>query len=103
MTSNQKDLIYDLLDGDYLMKTKNPNGRVCYKLYYGNMNPKRYVSDLVVEAGSIWNVLKQDKKGKFTINKSKVRQLHGNSLLKKIYKSKLRKIETNIKTTVECM
>lgn len=87
MTEAQKNLVTDLLDGMYLLPTINRRGTHVYKLYRGNMNPVRYVKQKTVDNPPIWSVLKRDKKtDRITLNKSKVRQLHGKSFIKKEYK-----------------
>lgn len=77
-------LFSELLKGKYLRHTTNNKGKGQYKLYEGNQKPVRWVKNGVMR--NLTSLLKQDKKGRLTLNLSNIRQLHGNTLPKKIYK-----------------
>lgn len=85
MTELQHYLIECMITGDYyLMNRKSHSGRDGYMLYSGNMNPHHWFSQTTVKC--IKGILKKDVKHRLTLNLSKVRQLHGKTLLKKLYK-----------------
>lgn len=85
MTDWTYHLMKKLLTEDcYLAIRESRTGRSGYMLYSGNQNPEQWFSDATLK--SIRNSLKKDKQGRFTLNLSLVRQQHGKSLLKQLYK-----------------
>lgn len=59
-------------------------GVIKMKLMRGCAEPVMWVN--MKSYRKIARYMKVDKLGRVTVNKSKVRELHGNSLIKKIYK-----------------
>lgn len=85
MTDLQHDLVKSLFrPGTYLMTRTAHSGRMGYMLYEGNANPVRWYSSRAFAI--VRQVVKKDKAGKITLNLSKVRQQHGKSLVKILYK-----------------
>jgi hypothetical protein len=80
-------IVNDLLDakGFYILPATNAHGRASYKMYSDNMNPQYYIKPRTF--GTIRNLMKRDSRGRLTLNLSLVRQLHGNSWIKKAYKN----------------
>lgn len=91
ITREQKLLIFHLLTGEYyLMKKPKRSGIDAYKLYKGNQVPVKYYSSATVR--KIFDLLKTDNKRRLSFNLSLVRQLHGKSYIKSLYK----KLQTKI-------
>ena len=89
MTDQQKDLIWLLLQEDhYLVKTINARGKEVYKVLEGRQIPVQYFTEADVK--KVKDVLKSDSKKRMTLNLSAVRQLHGKSYVKMLYKKKQR-------------
>lgn len=90
MTQSQKILVTKLLTGHFLRKMKR-RGKEWYVLYDAKINPLEKVNTATVENidrlmdQKLW---KKDKKGTITLSLSVVRQLHGNCLIKRLYKQK---------------
>ena len=85
MTPALRKLLIDLLGGQHYLKIwSSTNNSRSFKLYAGNMNPCRYVGYRTMKR--IKDILKKDKHGRYTLNLSRVRQLHGNNMVKKLYK-----------------
>jgi hypothetical protein len=89
MTDAQKHIILDLLKDKTKYIKNNGNGRRPYKMYAANVVPLYYIKKK--EFQSINFLLKKDKKHRFTVNLSAVRQLHGNNKIKKAYKQSISK------------
>lgn len=85
MTRTQKYLLTKLLEGDYyLVQQPTYNKRIQYKLYNGKANPVRWISFRT--AKFLKNYFKTDSKKHITLNLSLVRQAHGKSTIKILYK-----------------
>lgn len=86
MTSHQKTIISKLLSGHHIVS--NP-GRILLRDAAGN-------PVLKVSARTFYflqrNYLRKQK-GLFLVNLNKVRQLHGNSMAKRLYKGKVSPVE----------
>lgn len=88
MTPSVKSLLSNLIDGHHYLKDWSTVQKSrSYKLYKGNMIPCRYVGNQTVR--QIRDLLKKDKYGRYTLNLNRVRQLHGNSIIKRMYKQYL--------------
>ena len=86
MTKEEKDLAWLLLqDNHYLVKSTNVNGKQVYKILREKQVPIRYFTESTVRKFS--QVLKTGTKKRMTVNLSLVRQLNGNSYIKKLYKT----------------
>lgn len=86
MTYLQHDLIKIMISGKYYLASRRAySGRPGFMLYTGNAIPKKWFSEKTVKK-SVWNSLKKDSHGRLTLNLNRVKQLHGKSLLKKLYK-----------------
>ena len=87
MTDKQKDLIWLLLqENHYLVKTLNAKGKEVYKVLEGRQVPVQYFTEKDVK--KIHDILKTDNKKRMTLNLSAVRQLHGKSYAKMLYKKR---------------
>jgi len=86
MTTEQKAVIKDLVNGIYLMKRTNFYGNEMYMLYDGKMKPQRYVLKRTIDKGIISALLKKDAACRITLDLRVVRKLHGNSFIKEQYK-----------------
>ena len=75
-----------LLAGDCFIMKRHGN-KYSYCIYDVKMNPLMHVSDTVHK--HLNPLFKTDKKQRITLNLSSVRQLHGNDLLKQLYKKHL--------------
>ena len=84
MTVAQKQLVKDLMDGHFLCKRGNCSGGLSFGLYRDNMILVRKVNP----GKQIGQLLKRDRFGRYTLNLSSVRQLHGKNTIKKFYKAK---------------
>lgn len=85
MNSNQKDLIWLLMQPDhYMVKTINANGKEVYKILQGRQIPVQYFTEITVR--KIKDYLKIDSHNRMTLNLNEVRKLHGNDYMKIIYK-----------------
>lgn len=90
MTTVQTKLIAALLAGHFLMRSKR-----CYTLFDEALNPLQRVRFRTVDKidqymdpkKKLW---KKDKKGRITLNLASVRQLHGRSIIKKLYKKTIK-------------
>ena len=88
MTKKTKDLAWLLLQNNhYLLRSINSRGKEVYKIMKGKQEPVQYFSAATYR--SFHNILKTDAKKRMTINLSAVRQLNGNSYIKKLYKQRL--------------
>ena len=88
MTKSAKELARLLLNNNhYLLKSINANGKVVFKIMMGKQVPVQYFSEASFRY--LNPILKTDSKKRMTINLSAVRQLNGNSYLKKLYKTSL--------------
>ncbi|GAO43759.1 hypothetical protein FPE01S_02_08650 [Flavihumibacter petaseus NBRC 106054] len=88
MTSSQIKLVDQLLAKDrFMILSRNHRGAVAYKIFQGRMNPVGYARTKTATA--IWHLMKEDKKGRVTLNRTAIRQVHGNSTVKKLYKNQL--------------
>jgi hypothetical protein len=83
-----KTFIAALLDGCFIMKRNSIDKRFGYATYTGNMNVVEAVSNIQFKRHR--DYLKGTDR--FTLNLSKVRQLHGKKLAKKLYKQHLKNI-----------
>lgn len=91
MTDLQHDLIKRLTKEGYYLATRTAfSGKKGYMLYFGNANPEKWYPERTVRK-SVYEYLKKDKFGRLTLNLNLVRQLNGNTLLKKFYKQKTKK------------
>lgn len=85
MTTAQLNIIKGLLHkGRYLLPRMKHSGRQGYMLYEGNANPLYWYSCQTFNI--IRDVIKKDKDGRITLNLNDVRQLHGKSTIKILYK-----------------
>lgn len=88
MTDDQKYLAELLITGKYyLREVGNHKGKTAWKLMQGVEDPVRYISKAAVK--KYRKLLKKDKRGRYTLNLSHVRQLSGNTYINKLYKNKL--------------
>lgn len=86
-----KYLAFCLLRGDsYLMPRTDTKGRARYMLYKGNQDPETYISNAAIK--KYRHLLKKDRKNRFTVNLSMVRQQHGKTYIKKLYNNLKTKI-----------
>lgn len=86
MTKSEKELAKLLLQNNhYLLKAINARGKEVYKIMKGRQVPVQYFTEATYRC--FLNILKTDSKKRMTINLSAVRQLNGNSYIKKLYKS----------------
>lgn len=86
MTQGQTYTIRVLLAGGYIIECRNPKGERQDKLFQGNMSPVRWIKALdrpviapLLRWGDKW------KKDRQVIDLRKVRALHGNHTIKKMY------------------
>jgi hypothetical protein len=87
MTILQKYLLTKLLEGDfYLVRQPRDKWKVWYKLYNGKANPVRWINPRTCKF--LKNYFKEDTRGRITLNLSLVRQAHGKSTIKILYKEK---------------
>jgi len=87
MTDLQKELVYRMATGEYyLVPRMNHNGRSGYMLYEGRQDPVMWYSDKSVKI--VRDILKKDKRQRYTLNLSLVRKQHGKSLVKILYNRK---------------
>lgn len=86
LTDNQRHLLKRLIldDGYFLFVTRNFNMATVWKLYDAGGAPVEYFYPRTVSS-QIRDLLKQDTKGRWTLNLTSVRQLPDNSTLKKFY------------------
>jgi hypothetical protein len=77
------DIIKALLGGAYIAKRANRRSGFNYALYKDNGIIVCAISDVVF---SIYQRQFKEKKGQYTFNLNLVRQQHGNSLTKQLYK-----------------
>ena len=84
-------LLKNLLIGKYscIAKRKSNYRKSEWCIYQDKMNPLRYIGKRSFLAAS--EMLKVDKNGLHTLDLRKVRSLHGNCWLKKLYKERLKK------------
>ncbi len=83
-SKKKRDVVTKLFtDGFYLMESKRRK-RSGYVLYKGNMEPVTWYSKTFLDW--ISHLLKTDKKKRHTFNRSLVRQEHGKTLVKQLYK-----------------
>lgn len=85
MKSKQKQLCTQLLKGNYLMRRPNGNMEAGYGIYSGNKIIHGWVPTAIVS--SIFPLLKEDNKHRYTLNLQSIRQMDGRTWLKKKYKS----------------
>ncbi len=91
MTRNQENLIGWLLcEGTYLRKTKSISGALRYSLYTGKQELLKRYSAKVISGLSKQAINLREHNGKFTLSRSSIRSLHGNSSIKKLYKKTLK-------------
>lgn len=91
MTEELKLLTFGLLRGDcYLLPRPDTKGNQKWMLYKGNQKPVRYFSNATVRKIKVY--LRKNAKEHFVLNLSLVRQAHGKTYIKKLYK--------NLKTTI---
>lgn len=83
LTNNTRDLVSLLLQGYYLRKRINHSGVCGFMLYQGAQIPVLFVHERTVK--SIFPFLKEKRKV-YTINLSLVRQAHGRTIVKQMYK-----------------
>jgi len=91
MTQSQKDIIVHLLAGGSIAS---------YRLRDRNNNPMMKVNPQTF----YWlksEVLRRMPGGFFIINKTKVRQLHGNSWIKKTYKESLKLTQSSTQINIQ--
>jgi hypothetical protein len=87
MTKEQKDLIWLLLqEKHYMVKTINSRGKEVYKVLEGQQIPVQYFTEANIK--KIRDILKSDSKKRMTLNLNAVKQLHGSSYIKKLYKKR---------------
>jgi hypothetical protein len=67
----------------FLLPKLNRKGEPAMMLYQGNMNPVNYITRGTFK--KCRPLLKMSRKGRFTLNLSKVRQAHGNTSINKLY------------------
>lgn len=83
-----------MLEGDfYLVRQPTHNRRIQYKLYTGKANPVRWIPERT--AKFLKGYFKTSARGHITLNRSLVRQAHGKSTIKIIYKEKLNNATQN--------
>lgn len=86
MTALQKYLVSKLLkDAHYLREWKSTTGRIYYRLYDKAGNPVRAILYRTYK-GIGYNIWKRDNIDRITLHLNNVRQLHGNNIIKKLYK-----------------
>jgi len=90
MTASQKLLITKLLTGHFLRKMKRGKSYL-YVLYDAKINPIQKINSRTVEKIDRFidpkiKLWKKNKNGDISLNLSSVRQLHGRSTIKKLYK-----------------
>jgi len=85
LTIIQKTVILHLLTDGYLILCRNFKGARKFKLFTGKQNPVRWLTDKQMDY-RIKNLLKENKKGIYTLNLNTVRSLDGRSWVKKQYK-----------------
>jgi len=89
MNRHQKHIAtFLLLKGYYLLYRPKHGGRPGYVLYHGNQNPLHWYAKKSVAFFFLDELLKVDKKDRLTLHLSNVRKLHGNNMLKKLYKKR---------------
>lgn len=89
MTAAQKKIVTLLLSGHFLVKS-----RKCYTLYDEKVNPVQRIRHRSIQRldqfidpkMKLW---KKDKAGRMTLNLNTIRQLHGKTTLKQLYKRKM--------------
>ena len=86
-----KTIFTHLLHGKFMARRHGNRHR--YAVYDSIANPIYSVSD--ANYRKLAPLIKTDKKGRITLNLTKVRQLHGNEWLKKEYKSSKLKDPSN--------
>lgn len=77
----------------YIRIVKYADSTECI-LYQGNQNPVKKFSPELVK--NLMAVFKQDKNGKITFNKNKIRQQDGRTFLKKLYKTHINSTICNL-------
>jgi hypothetical protein len=95
-TYAQKQIIILLLNGCYLMKAPSMNTKFTHRLYEGKMNPVLKVSDKDFK-DPFHYFLKEDKRGRITLNLKTVRKERGNAWIKKAYKLSKQNLTITIK------
>ena len=97
MTGTGKLLISKLLEGYYLRPWVRPSGSKCYRLYDTTGQPVRNVRHRTVQKITkhisheikIWKVyVRGKKKGRMILSVPGIRKLHGNNIIKLLYKKK---------------
>ena len=89
-----RELISTLLDGGFLFKRQNRDKRFTYALYKGNMTVIGAVTNTQYRR---FIGLFKEHQDRLTLNLRTVRSMHGNSLIKQLYKkSKSVFNETNL-------
>lgn len=84
---DDKQIIAELLAGGYLRKTINARGKRILKLCSAEHHPLGYLYKSPKRLKEVLHVKKRDlADGKLTLNLVAVRQLHGKSFIKKMYK-----------------
>lgn len=83
-----KSLIHALLTGSYISRRHNRDKRFGYGLYSGHMRVSGSVSSKQFQR---FGDLFKERRGRFTFNLNLVRQMHGKSLPKKMYKQSKQK------------
>jgi hypothetical protein len=87
-----KDLIQALLNGAYISKRQNRRKGFSYALYKSKGDIVEAISD--IQFSTFKNVTKVNK-GRITLNLNLVRQMHGKSLSKILYKQSRKKYTDN--------
>lgn len=99
MTAKQKSITELLLSGDYFLKVWYPSakGNRRYRLYKKGLHPEQTLSHGTVRP--LKDLFMKDKvKGFISLDLNKVRKLHGNSTIKRIYRAerlKRKQLSTN--------
>lgn len=86
MTSIQKLFYTHLLNGCYMVQSVSHSGKETYRIKTADHSPVMYVFKL---DKVLKTVLKKDKHGHYTLNRSLVRQLNGKHSIKQLYKKQL--------------
>ncbi|RYG33366.1 MAG: hypothetical protein EOO01_33290 [Chitinophagaceae bacterium] len=85
MSAAKKELINKLLSGEYyLMEADDRRTQRGFILYHGKQKPERWYKRTSLKHLIV--LFKEDKKKRLTLNLSLVRQEHGKSIVKRLYK-----------------
>lgn len=80
-------LVWDLLEGRYIIECRNRKGERRPKLFEGNMAPIEWLKPCWLKPFEKLLRYADKKKTRKVLDLRAVRKLHGNDTIKKIYKS----------------